>query len=167
MMINKKAVYAGTFDPITNGHIDIIKQAKSIFDTILLAISCNNKKNTIFTLKERVLLAKKSVSNLNNIQVIGFDILLVDFLKIQKCNILIRGLRTISDFESEMHMAHINKKFFPKLKIIFFISSIENMFISSSIIKEIASYNGNIKPFIPYIVYNALLKKNIIKKNII
>lgn len=155
-----KIIYPGTFDPITNGHIDIIKRASKIFNKIILAISCNINKHPIFSLNERIFLAKEVTSNINSvIEVTSFDGLIVDFAKKKKVQIIIRGLRDIFDFNYELKLAYMNKCISPKIESIFFLSSSKNFFISSSLIKDIFKHQGNIKNFIPNIVYKALLKK--------
>lgn len=155
-----KVIYPGTFDPITNGHLDIIRRASKLFDEIILAISCGINKNPIFTIKERVFLAKKVTSNINNIvKVTSFKGLFVNFVKKQKIYGIIRGLRDSSDFSYELKLAYMNKRLLPKIETIFFLASSKNFFISSSLIKDIAKHQGNIKVFLPNIVYKAILKK--------
>ncbi|QIE02248.1 pantetheine-phosphate adenylyltransferase [Buchnera aphidicola] len=158
--MNKTAIYPGTFDPITYGHLDIIIRATKIFDNIIIAISKNKEKKPIFNLKERIQLTKKATLHIKNIKkVLGFNDLLANLAKIEKSNILIRGVRTIFDFDYEIKLAEINKQIYPELDSIFLLSSKEVSFISSSFVKEIAKYNGNVKPYLPKEVYTALLKK--------
>ncbi|WP_425619653.1 pantetheine-phosphate adenylyltransferase [Buchnera aphidicola] len=158
--MNKTAIYPGTFDPITYGHLDIIIRATKIFDNIIIAISKNKEKKPIFNLKERIQLTKKATLHIKNIKkVLGFNDLLANLAKTEKSNILIRGVRTIFDFDYEIKLAEINKQIYPELDSIFLLSSKEVSFISSSFVKEIAKYNGNVKPYLPKEVYTALLKK--------
>lgn len=158
--MNKTAIYPGTFDPITYGHLDIIIRATKIFDNIIIAISKNKKKKPIFNLKERIKLTQKVTFHLKNIKkVLGFNDLLANLAKTEKSNILIRGVRTIFDFDYEIKLAAINKQIYPKLDSIFFLSSQEVSFISSSFVKEIAKYNGDIAPYLPKEAHIALLKK--------
>lgn len=160
----KKAIYPGTFDPITNGHIDIIKRALNIFDHIILAISNNSSnKKTLFKANERVNLAKRVFHQTKNIEVFIFDGLMVNFAKKYKVNAIIRGLRNISDFNYELKLAYMNRHINPNLESVFFIPSAESSFISSSLIKDIARYKGEFKDFLPLIIYRAMLKKY--KKN--
>ncbi|AEO08345.1 pantetheine-phosphate adenylyltransferase [Buchnera aphidicola] len=158
--MNKTAIYPGTFDPITYGHLDIIIRATKIFDNIIIAISKNTQKKPIFNLQERIQLTQKVTLHLKNIKkVLGFNDLLANLAKTEKSNILIRGVRTIFDFDYEIKLAAINKQIYPKLDSIFFLSSKEVSFISSSFVKEIAKYNGNVEPYLPKEVHIALLKK--------
>lgn len=163
MSCNKKAIYPGTFDPITNGHISIIKRAKKIFNYIILAIFKNSKKNTLFKLNKRIRLAKEATKNITNIKVIGFNTLTTKFAKKRKIKIIIRGIRSIIDFENELHHFNINYQIEPTLEYVYFISKPKYNFISSSCIKEMAEYDGNIKKFLPLPSYNALKKKFIRK----
>ncbi|CAL4325947.1 Phosphopantetheine adenylyltransferase [Buchnera aphidicola (Protaphis terricola)] len=163
--MKKTAIYPGTFDPITYGHLDIINRATKIFDNIIIAISANNlNKKNIFSLKERIKLTKLATKNFKNIKkIIGFNDLLANLAKKENTNILIRGIRTIFDFDYEIKLASINKEIYPELDSIFLLSSKKVSFISSSFIKEIAKYKGNITPYLPKEICLELLKK--INKN--
>ncbi|KQN63159.1 pantetheine-phosphate adenylyltransferase [Rahnella rivi] len=154
-----KAIYPGTFDPITNGHLDIVTRAALMFDHVILAIAASPSKKPMFTLDERVALATQVTSHLNNVEVIGFSDLMANFAKAQGANVLVRGLRAVSDFEYEMQLANMNRHLLPTLESVFMMPSKEWSFISSSLVKEVARHGGDITPFLPQEVTQALMEK--------
>ncbi|VFP85805.1 pantetheine-phosphate adenylyltransferase [Candidatus Erwinia haradaeae] len=153
--MKRKAIYPGTFDPITNGHLDIITRAARIFEQIILAIADNPKKNTMFSLQEREHLAQETVKHLPNISVIKYSNLLVNFAKEQKVHILIRGLRTVSDLEYEKKIAAINHLLAPDIESVFFMTTTQYTYLSSSLIKEVAQHGANVQKLLPTPVYQA------------
>lgn len=158
----KIALYPGTFDPITNGHIDLIKRALKIFDKIIVAIGENPAKKPLFTLEERVLMIKKSLEELellDRVEVESFSGLLVDFAKQKGASVIIRGLRAVSDFEYEMQLALMNRKLSNSMDTIFLMPSLKYIFLSSSIIKEAAKFGGNVEDLVPKIVFQKLKEK--------
>ncbi|AKC32339.1 pantetheine-phosphate adenylyltransferase [Candidatus Pantoea carbekii] len=157
-MINK-AIYCGTFDPITLGHLDIIIRAGKLFNNIVIAIADNSDKNPLFSLDERVNLACEATKHLSNVHVVGFSGLITNFAKKQNANILIRGLRTTLDLEYELQLAHMNRYLLPNLESIFLMASEKLSFISSSLVKEVAQYAGNVQNLLPAIVHQAIIKK--------
>jgi len=146
------AVYPGSFDPVTNGHIDILEKTSKIFDKIIVAVVHNVSKKALFTLDERVELIRESTKHLNNIEVECFSGLLANYLRDREACAIIRGLRTVADFEYEMHMAMINKRLIPDVDTIFIMSDSSNIFVSSSIIKEAALLGGDVSELVPEIV---------------
>ncbi|MEL0101898.1 MAG: pantetheine-phosphate adenylyltransferase [Gammaproteobacteria bacterium] len=154
------AVYPGTFDPFTNGHRDLVQRAASnIFDKVYICVAENSKKNTVFSLEERIELAKKSLLNISNIEVIGFSGLLVDFAKKLDAKVILRGLRVVSDFEYEFQMSSMNKKLNQDIESIFLTPSESYAFLSSSLVKEIAQLGGDISTFVSNDVKLALERK--------
>jgi|TARA_B100001059_G_scaffold51628_1_gene45214 pantetheine-phosphate adenylyltransferase len=154
------AVYPGTFDPFTNGHRDLVQRAASnIFDKVYICVAENSKKDTVFSLDERIELAEKSLVNIDNIEVIGFSGLLVDFAKKLDAKVILRGLRVVSDFEYEFQMSSMNKKLNQDIESIFLTPSESYAFLSSSLVKEIAQLGGDISPFVSKEVKVALEKK--------
>lgn len=145
----KIAVYPGSFDPITNGHLDIIKRGTKVFDKIIVAVLVNVDKNYLFNNEERVELIKKVTKDLKNVEVRSFDGLLVNFLKECNANVILKGLRTNSDFEYELQMAYINSELGKEIETICMMSSPENLHISSSSVKQVAKFGGNIEGFVP------------------
>jgi pantetheine-phosphate adenylyltransferase len=154
------AVYPGTFDPFTNGHRDLVQRAASnIFDKVYICVVENSDKNTVFSLEERVDLAKKSLENINNIEVIPFSGLLVDFATKLNAKVILRGLRVVSDFEYEFQMSSMNKKLNNNIESIFLTPSESYAFLSSSLVKEIAQLGGDISTFVNEDVKLALERK--------
>ncbi len=144
-----KAIYPGTFDPVTNGHLDIIKRACKMFDKIIVAVADNKDKNTMFNLKTRVNLMKKATKEFDKIEVQSFNCLLVDFAKEKECKVIIRGLRAVSDFEYELQMGYANKSLDSEIDTIYLMPNLENAFISSSVVRSILKYGGNVTHLIP------------------
>lgn len=157
--MSTKAIYPGTFDPMTNGHLDLVTRAALIFDHVILAIAASPSKKPLFSLDERVALATAAISHLNNVEVIGFSDLMATFAKDHNATVLVRGLRAVSDFEYEMQLANMNRHLMPTLESVFMMPSKEWSFISSSLVKEVARHGGDIKPFLPENITQALLKK--------
>ena len=143
------AIYPGSFDPITNGHLDVLERASKIFNKVIIAVLGNPNKNSFLSVETRVELIKNSVSHLKNVEVDNFVGLTVEYAKSKGANVLIRGLRAVSDFEYEMQMAQINQNLGPQLDSIFLVPKVENNFVSSSIVKEVALLGGDISQFIP------------------
>ncbi|ADP10923.1 Phosphopantetheine adenylyltransferase [Erwinia sp. Ejp617] len=154
--MSTKAIYPGTFDPMTNGHLDIVTRAARIFDRIVLAIAASPSKKPMFSLEERVALASEVVAHLPNVDVVGFSDLLANFAKAQQANVLVRGLRAVSDFEYEMQLAQMNRHLLPTLESVFLMPSEQYAFISSSLMKEVARHGGDVESFLPTAVYRAL-----------
>ena len=156
----KTAVYPGTFDPVTNGHIDIIERALKIFDKLYVVVADNPQKTATFTKKERVGMLKEALRKYNNkLEVEHYDGLLLNYVKSKKSNVVVRGLRAISDFESEFSRALINRELEKDIDTIFIMTKDDYAFLSSSIIKEIAMFNGPVKGFVPESVERKLKEK--------
>ncbi|SUP91905.1 phosphopantetheine adenylyltransferase [Vibrio owensii] len=152
-------IYPGTFDPITNGHLNLIERAAQMFDSITIGVAASPSKKTMFTLEERVQLVECSISHLSNVNVEGFTGLLVDFAKVQNANILIRGLRTTVDFEYEFGLTSMYRKLLPGLESVFLTPDDEYAFLSSTIVREVALHGGEISRFVPASVELALAQK--------
>lgn len=147
--MNNHVLYPGTFDPVTNGHMDIIIRAAKMFDQVTVAVAYSPSKKTMFSLEERVSMLQESVKELNNVSVQGFSGLLVDFAKQRKANLLIRGLRTTVDFEYEFGLTNMYRKLLPDLESIFLTPAEEFAFLSSTIVREVAIHGGDIDQFVP------------------
>ena len=154
-----RVVYPGTFDPITNGHKDLIERAAAMFDEVIVAIASSEKKGPLFSLAERVALAEESLAHLDNIKVVGFSKLLAHFCADQNANILLRGLRAVSDFEYEFQLANMNRQLAPDLETVFLTPAEHLSYISSSLVREIALLDGDIGKFVPAPVASALKAK--------
>jgi pantetheine-phosphate adenylyltransferase len=153
------AVYPGTFDPVTNGHIDLVQRSLRIFDRVIVAIAANPKKAPLFSLEERVAMFRSAVKGRRNVAIEGFDCLLVDYMKEKKAVGLIRGLRAVSDFEYEMQMALMNRRLDSMIETVFMMPSEEYSFITSTIVKEVASYGGDVSSLVPKAVVERLKRK--------
>lgn len=154
-----KAIYPGTFDPITNGHFDLIERASRLFDQVEVAIAANPSKRPLFSLDERVELAEVLTKSLDNVIVLGFTGLLADFAFRRNAQVLVRGLRAVSDFEYEFQLASMNRRLNPALESVFLTPSEENTFISSTLVKEVALHKGDVSGFCAAHVNAALLNK--------
>jgi pantetheine-phosphate adenylyltransferase len=154
-----KAFYPGTFDPITNGHLDIIERAKACFGSVLVGVSHGEGKSPLFSHKERIDLAKKVLEGIPGVKVVSFHGLTAEAAKSAGCNILIRGLRAVIDYDYEMQLALMNKSLAEELETVFLVSSHNYIFVSSSIIKELAKHGGDVSKFVPAVVEQGLRKK--------
>jgi pantetheine-phosphate adenylyltransferase len=143
------AIYPGTFDPVTNGHIDIITRACKMFDKIIVAVADNKDKNTMFDLNKRVEMMKKATKKFPKVEVKSFNSLLVDFAKEMNAKIIIRGLRAVSDFEYELQMGYANKSLYEEIDTIYLMPNLQNAFISSSVVRSILKYNGDVSHLVP------------------
>jgi pantetheine-phosphate adenylyltransferase len=153
------AVYPGTFDPVTNGHIDLVERSLRIFGEVIVAVAENPKKAPLFPLKERIAMLKAVTANYKNVSIEGFDGLLVDYVKKKKAVAIIRGLRAVSDFEYEMQMALMNRRLDSNIETVFLMPNVEYSFITSTIVKEAASYGGDVSSLVPRVVVEKLKKK--------
>jgi len=153
------AIYPGTFDPITNGHIDLVKRALRFFDEVIVAVAPSIRKQALFTLDERLTLIHESIAGMPKASVESFDGLLVEFVREKQGIAIIRGLRAVSDFEYEFQIAHMNRRLWKDIETVFLMPSEEYSFLSSSIIKEVASFGGSIKGLVPRAVEKAINKK--------
>lgn len=155
----RKVIYPGTFDPVTYGHIDIIKRARDLFDAVVVTVAINSSKSPLFTIEERVHFIKESVKEFNNIYVDSFEGLVVDHAKSVGASGIIRGLRAISDFEFEFQMALMNRKLASEIATIFLMPHEKYTYLNSSIVRNLASLKGDVSDFVPQVVQEALIKK--------
>lgn len=154
-----RAIYPGSFDPVTFGHLDIINRASKVVDELIIGVLVNKSKNPTFTMEERVQMIKDAVKDLHNVKVVTFEGLTVEFARQNMANVIIRGLRAVTDFESEMQIAQTNHSIEPEVDTMFFTTSLEYAFLSSTIVKEVAYYGGDVSSFVPENVANMLKEK--------
>ncbi len=157
--MNITAIYPGTFDPITNGHSDLVARAARLFDQVIVAVAANPAKTPEFSLDERVRLARSVLGGISNVEVCGFDTLLADFAQARGARVILRGLRAVSDFEHEFQLAGMNRRLAPEIETLFLTPAEQYTYISSSLVREIARFGGDVSAFVPEIVQAALLAK--------
>jgi pantetheine-phosphate adenylyltransferase len=155
-------IYPGTFDPITNGHLDLIERASTMFDEVIIAIAASPSKNTMFTLDERVQFTTEVTQHLDNVTAKGFSGLLVNFAEEEKANVLIRGLRTTVDFEYEFGLTNMYRRLLPGLESVFLTPAEEHAFISSTLVREVAIHGGDVSQFVPPLIEQALQTKKVV-----
>jgi pantetheine-phosphate adenylyltransferase len=155
----RRAVYPGSFDPVTNGHLDVIERARKLFDEVIVAVAHNDEKQALFSLEERLQFLQDSIGKIDMVRIAQFDGLLVEFATAQKASAVIRGLRAVSDFEFEFQMALMNRKLEAGVETIFLMPKEEYTYLSSRIIKEIARLGGDVSSFVPPVVSKALARK--------
>jgi pantetheine-phosphate adenylyltransferase len=155
----RRAIYPGSFDPVTNGHFDVVERARKLFDEVIVAVANNDEKQALFSLDQRLDLLRQTIGKIDNIRVAQFEGLLVDFARAEKAHAVIRGLRAVSDFEFEFQMALMNRKLESDLETIFLMPKEEYTYLSSRLVKEIARLGGDVSKFVPQIVAKALANK--------
>lgn len=157
--MKKMAVYPGTFDPLTLGHVDVVHRAARLFDRLILAVAVGVRKDTLFSIKERMVMARSLAATMPNVKAVEFNGLLVDYVRQIGARVIIRGLRAFSDFEYEFQMALTNRKMAPDVEVLFMMPRESYSYISSSVVREIASLGGDTSKFVPDFVYAALKRK--------
>ena len=160
----KTAIYPGSFDPVTLGHIDIIRRAAKMTDRLIIGVLKNSSKTPLFSIEERVNMLKEACKDLSNVEVRHFDGLLVDFAKACNASVIIRGLRAVTDFEYELQWAQSNQAINPKIDTVFLVTNVQYSYLSSTIVKEFASYGGDISKFVPEQFVERIYEKYNIKK---
>ncbi|WAM30736.1 pantetheine-phosphate adenylyltransferase [Caldicellulosiruptor naganoensis] len=155
----KIGVYPGSFDPVTNGHLDIIERASKIFDKLIVAVLVNPNKTPVFDIEERVELLKETTEHLPNVEVKAFNGLLIDFMKQENAKVIVKGLRAVSDFEYEFQMALLNKKLEPSIETIFMMTNSKYSYLSSSMVKEVARFGGCIEDLVPEKIAKKVMRK--------
>ncbi len=156
---HRRAIYPGSFDPMTNGHLDLVRRARNLFDEVIVAVATSSDKKTLFALEERIELVRISTAGLTGITVVGFSGLLIDFAAKVNSNVLIRGLRAVSDFEYEFQLAWMNRQLDRNIETMFLAPSEENAFVSATLVKEIAQLGGDVRQFLHPCVNEALTEK--------
>lgn len=157
--MNNIAIYPGSFDPCTRGHLDIIERSARIFDKVIVAVLVNSSKDPTFTLEEKIKFLKMSTTHLKNVEICGFNGLLAEFAEEKKAKVIVKGLRAVSDFEYEFQMSLTNRKLNPDVETLFMTTTAENMYLSSSIVREIASLGGDIDGMVPEVIKDLIYKK--------
>jgi pantetheine-phosphate adenylyltransferase len=155
-----KAVYPGTFDPLTRGHEDLVRRAATLFDRLVVAIADSKAKRPFFTLQERIAMAREVLGDVKNVEVVGFSSLLTDFVRKQGARVVLRGLRAVSDFEYEFQLAGMNRNLYPEMETIFLTPSEQHMFISATLVREIALLGGDVAEFVHPTVAKKLKEKS-------
>ncbi|HEV3011537.1 MAG TPA: pantetheine-phosphate adenylyltransferase [Burkholderiales bacterium] len=155
-----KAVYPGTFDPLTRGHEDLVRRAATLFDKVVLAIADSKTKRPFFTLEERLAMARAVLADMKNVEIVGFSSLLTEFVRKQGARVVLRGLRAVSDFEYEFQLAGMNRNLYPEMETIFLTPSEQHMFISATLVREIASLGGDVSEFVHPLVAKRLKEKS-------
>lgn len=154
-----RAVYPGSFDPVTNGHLDIIRRCRCLADELIVGVLNNKAKTPLFSVEERVKMLEEMTKNMTGVKVVPFEGLLVDFAKEMSAGIVVRGLRAVTDFEYELQMAQTNNKLSPELETVFLTTSLEYSYLSSTIVKEVAAFGGDISQFVPNLVADTMREK--------
>ena len=154
-----RAIYPGSFDPVTYGHIDIIKRSAAIADELIVGVLQNNKKTPLFSVEERVKMLVEVTRDMKNVKIVPFEGLLIDFAKQMEAKVIVRGLRAVTDFEYELQMAQTNRKLDSEIETLFLTTSLEYSYLSSSTVKEIASFGGDIEQFVPDFVADKIIEK--------
>ena len=154
-----RAIYPGSFDPVTFGHLDIIKRSCKIVDELVVGVLNNKAKTPLFSVEERVKMLKEATKDIDNVRIVPFEGLLVDFAKVMNAKVVVRGLRAITDFEYELQMSQTNHKLEPDIETMFLTTSLEYAFLSSTTVKEVAAFGGNITQFVPPVVVNKIEEK--------
>ena len=155
----KIAVYPGSFDPATNGHIDIIKRSGALFDKVIVAVLINPNKSPLFSVEERVDILKRTCGDIENVEIDSFSGLLIDYCKSKNANVIVKGLRAVSDFEYELQMAHMNKKLNQEIETVFIMTSSRYSYLSSSLVKEVAQFGGCIRGLVPEIIEKEIYER--------
>ncbi|MDQ1263861.1 MAG: pantetheine-phosphate adenylyltransferase [Campylobacterota bacterium] len=158
--MKKIALYPGTFDPITNGHFDIIERALRLFDEVIVAVALSSDKKPMFTLDERIEMVKEAVKNLQNVKVVGFDNLTVELAKTHNATVLIRGLRAVSDFEYELQLGYLNNSLDSSIETVYLMPKLQHAFISSSIVRNLLKFNAKTEHLLPREVQNIIGNMN-------
>lgn len=155
----KIGIYPGSFDPVTLGHLDIIERSSKLVDKLIIGVLMNSSKTPLFTDSERVELLYKATSHIKNIEIVSYQGLLVNFAKERQADVIIRGLRAVTDFEYELQLAQTNKKLYPEVETIFLATNVNYAYLSSSVVREIAKYGGDIKQFVPVSIVQSVYDK--------